>query len=223
MRKDADTARSHVSQAYWRTVWRRVRRNRRGMLGLAFVLLMLVFASLSPLLASNQPIVCRHEGKLYFPAIIELLQSRGPGPHWITKSQPFNLPQFNAKQELDPDAFAIWPLIPYHEYEQTLDYLAPPSSEHWLGTDELGRDVAARMIHGTTVSVKVGFISMGIAAVIGVIIGGVAGYFGSWADMIISRFIEVIICFPVFFLILAIMAWLEPSITNVIIVIDLTS
>lgn len=210
------------SAGYWRTVWRRVRRNRRGMLGLTFVMLMMLIALLSPLLASNQPIACRHEGRWYFPAIVEIFQSRGSGPHWINKSRPFNLPQFNAKQDLDPSEPAIWPLIPYHEHEQTLNFFSPPSREHWLGTDELGRDVAARMIHGTSVSVKVGFISMGIASVIGIIIGSMAGYWGGWVDMVVSRFIEIVICFPVFFLILSIMIWLEPSITNVMIVIGLT-
>ncbi|MCK5564077.1 MAG: ABC transporter permease [Planctomycetes bacterium] len=183
---------------------------------------MLLVSILSPLLASDQPVVCRYKGKLYFPAIVEIFQSRGTGRHFIKKSKPFNLPQFNAKDRLDPQEFALWPLIPYGEYEQTLDFFSPPSADHWLGTDELGRDVAARMIHGTSVSVKVGFISMSIAAVIGIAVGSIAGYCGGKIDMIISRVIEVIVCFPVFFLILAIMVWLEPSITNVMIVIGLT-
>jgi peptide/nickel transport system permease protein len=203
-------------------VWRRLRRNRRGLFGLSFVLAMILIALLSPLLATDQPIVCRYQGKLYFPAITEVFQSRKTGAHWIEKSKPFKLPQFVAKDDLDPNDFAIWPLIPYHEYEQTAEFLAPPSAEHWLGTDELGRDVAARMIHGASVSVKVGFVSMGIAAVIGIFIGGLAGYAGGWLDIVISRIIEIVICFPVFFLILAIMVWLEPNITNVMIVIGLT-
>ena len=207
---------------YWRMVWRSLRRNRRGMAGLCFVVLMLLVALLSPLLATDQPIVCKYQGQWYFPALVELLQARGSGPHWITKAKPFNLPQFDAKKALDPDEFAIWPLIPYGEFEQTAEFLSPPSGRHWLGTDELGRDVAARMIHGTSVSVKVGFISMGIAALVGIILGGMAGYCGGWVDIIISRVIEVVICFPVFFLILAIMVWLEPNIINVMIVIGLT-
>ncbi len=211
-----------LSQSYWRTVWRRVRRNRRGVVGLMFVVILILIAFFSPLLASNQPVVCRYQGKLYFPAVIELFQSRAAGDHWIDKSPPFNLPQFDAKEQLDPRELAIWPMIPYHEREQTLDFYSPPSSQHWLGTDDLGRDVAARMIHGATVSVKVGFISMAIASVVGIILGSVAGYWGGWVDMIVSRIIEVVICFPVFFLILSIMVWLEPSITNVMIVIGLT-
>ena len=203
-------------------VWRRLRRNRRGLFGLSFVLSLILIALLSPLLATDQPIVCRYQSKLYFPAITEIFQSRKTGAHWINKSKPFNFPQFVAKDELDPNDFAIWPLIPYHEYEQTAEFLAPPSAEHWLGTDELGRDVAARMIHGACVSVKVGFVSMGIAAVLGIFIGALAGYAGGWLDIVISRIIEIIICFPVFFLILAIMVWLEPNITNVMVVIGLT-
>ncbi len=210
------------SEAFWAVVWRRMRKNRWGMFGFYFVLFMLLLSIFSPLIASDQPIVCKFKGKLYFPAIVEIFQSRGSGPHWINKSKPFNLPQFEAKTRLDPEEFAIWPLIPFSEYEQTLDFFSPPSADHWLGTDEIGRDVAARMIHGTSVSVKVGFISMSIAAVIGIAAGGFAGYCGGKVDMIISRIIEVIVCFPVFFLILAIMVWLEPSITNVMIVIGFT-
>lgn len=212
----------HLSESFWAVVWRRMRRNTWGMFGFCFVLAMLLISILSPLLASDQPVVCRYQGKLYFPAVVEIFQSRGSGQHFIKKAKPFNLPQFDAKTRLDPEEFALWPLIPYSEYEQTLDFFSPPSVDHWLGTDELGRDVAARMIHGTSVSVKVGFISMSIAAVIGIAVGSIAGYCGGKIDMIISRVIEVIVCFPVFFLILAIMVWLEPSITNVMIVIGLT-
>ncbi|MBN1765949.1 MAG: ABC transporter permease [Sedimentisphaerales bacterium] len=223
MTKIADKFNSQTtSQAYWRCAWRRLRRNKRGMAGLCFVIGMCLISLFSPLLATNQPIVCKYQGKWYFPAIVEIFQSRSTGVHWIKKSPPFNLPQFNAKKELDPEDLAIWPLIYYSEYEQTDDFLATPSAEHWLGTDDLGRDLAARIIHGTTISIKVGFVSVGIAAVIGILLGGLAGYWGGWVDIIISRIIEIIICFPVFFLILAIMVWLKPNIINVMIVIGLT-
>ena len=221
-KKSKESSRSDRSDTYWRIVWRRLRHNRRGKTGLYFIIFMGFIFLFSPLLASNQPIVCRYQGKLYFPAIVEIFQSRKVGSHWIEKSPPFNKPQFNAKTDLDSDEFALWPLICYHENEMTLDFHASPCSRHWLGTDELGRDLAARMIHGTSVSVKVGFISMGIAAVIGIFVGGMAGYWGGWVDMIISRIVEIVICFPVFFLILAIMVWLEPNIINVMIVIGLT-
>jgi peptide/nickel transport system permease protein len=107
--------------------------------------------------------------------------------------------------------------------EQAVEVLQPPSDTHPLGTDQVGRDVLARMIFGTAVSMKVGFISMGIATIIGLFFGAVAGYAGGWLDIAISRLIEIVTCFPTFFLILAILAWLPPRIENVMIVIGLTS
>lgn len=212
--------RKRKSAGFWRGVWRHFRRNRRGMTGLGFVLLMLALSVFSPLLATNQPIICKYEGKWYTPALVEILQLRHDGPHWIEKAAPFNKPQFVAKEA--EYEFAIWPLIRYHELEQTFDFLQPPSAEHWLGTDEVGRDITSRLIHGTSVAISVGFVSMGLASFIGILVGGVAGYYGGRVDMIISRIIEIVICFPVFFLILAIMVWLEPNIYNVMIVIGLT-
>ncbi|MCH2582913.1 MAG: ABC transporter permease, partial [Planctomycetes bacterium] len=92
----------------------------------------------------------------------------------------------------------------------------------WLGTDELGRDVMARLVYGTQVSMRVGFISMGIAALIGLCLGATAGFYGGWPDIVISRIIEIFMCFPVFFLILAIIAVLPPRIENIMIIIGLT-
>lgn len=213
---------SQASQSYARRVWRQYRKNFRGMVGMVSVGLLLVIAFFSPFLASRQPILCRYDGRLYFPAVVEVVQQIPLLSSFITKAKPFNLPSFNAKEELDPNDLAVWPLIPYGPLETTPRVLHPPSAEHWLGTDSVGRDIAARMVYGTIVSVKVGIVSMGIAAFIGIIVGAVAGYFGGWVDAVVSRLIEVVICFPIFFLILSVMIWLEPNILNVMIVIGLT-
>ncbi|MCK7507300.1 MAG: ABC transporter permease [Desulfobacterales bacterium] len=100
--------------------------------------------------------------------------------------------------------------------------LAPPSGHHWFGTDQLGRDVLSRMIWGARISLKVGFVATGLAILIGMILGAVAGYYGGWIDATIMRFVDVMLCFPTFFLILAVIAFLEPSIWNIMIVIGLT-
>lgn len=100
--------------------------------------------------------------------------------------------------------------------------LQPPSALHWLGTDELGRDVLSRMIYGSRISLMVGFVAVGIATVIGVIIGAISGYYGGWVDELMMRFVDIMLTFPSFFLILAVIAMLEPSIVNVMIVIGLT-
>ena len=101
--------------------------------------------------------------------------------------------------------------------------LLPPSTGHLLGTDEQGRDVCARMIYGTRISLSVGFVSVALYVIIGVILGALAGYFGGWVDVLISRAIEVMICFPTFFLILAVLAFIGPSLYNIMAVIGLTS
>ena len=93
-----------------------------------------------------------------------------------------------------------------------LEPLEPPSERHWFGTDKLGRDVMAGMIHGSRVSLSIGFVAVGIAVMIGVVLGAIAGYFGSWTDLVISRFFEVMLSIPTFFLLITIAALLPPSI-----------
>jgi len=92
-----------------------------------------------------------------------------------------------------------------------------------MGTDELGRDVLTRIIWGSRVSLLVGFVAVGIATIIGIPLGALAGYYGRAADGLIMRFVDVMLCFPTFFLILAVIAFWEPSIWKIMLVIGLTS
>ncbi len=117
------------------------------------------------------------------------------------------------------------PLIaPYDPTQINVDaILQPPSAAYILGTDNLGRDVFSRMIYGARISLWVGFVAVGISLSIGILLGLIAGYFGRFIDEVIMRFVDVMLCFPSFFLILAVIAFLEPSLTNIMIVIGLTS
>ncbi|WP_303721246.1 ABC transporter permease [Malonomonas rubra] len=101
--------------------------------------------------------------------------------------------------------------------------LLPPSWAHLLGTDDLGRDVLVRMLYGARISLLVGFVAVGISCLIGIFFGALAGYYGGWVDALIMRFVDIMLCFPTFFLILAVIAFLDPSIWNIMIVIGLTS
>ena len=110
----------------------------------------------------------------------------------------------------DPDAIDAWHV------------LLAPSASHWFGTDELGRDVFTRVIYGARVSLKVGFVAVGIAVLIGTVVGLFAGFYGGWTDSVLMRIVDIMLCFPTFFLILAVIAMLEPSIWYIMVIIGLT-
>jgi peptide/nickel transport system permease protein len=118
---------------------------------------------------------------------------------------------------------APW-LAPYAPEAINVDaVLLPPGADHWLGTDALGRDVLSRMLYGGRVSLWVGFVAVGLSTSIGLVLGLAAGYFGRLTDELIMRLVDVMLCFPSFFLILAVIAFLQPSLLNIMIVIGLTS
>ncbi len=100
--------------------------------------------------------------------------------------------------------------------------LSPPGKAHWLGTDELGRDLLSRIIWGSRVSLKVGFIAVGIAIMIGILVGSAAGFYGGKVDAVLMRFVDIMLAFPTFFLILAVIAILEPNIYTIMAVIGVT-
>jgi peptide/nickel transport system permease protein len=104
----------------------------------------------------------------------------------------------------------------------TKQILAPPSKSHWLGTDQLGRDVLSRVLHGSRISLAVGFVSVGIATLIGVLLGSAAGYRGGAIDNVIMRLVDLMLVFPRFFLLLAVLALLKPSIWTIMTIIGLT-
>src|SRR5262245_21097846 len=104
----------------------------------------------------------------------------------------------------------------------TKKVLAPPSRSHWLGTDQLGRDVLSRVLYGSRVSLAVGFVSVGIATAIGILLGAAAGYQGGVTDGVIMRLVDLMLVFPRFFLLLAVLALLRPSIWTIMAIIGLT-
>ena len=115
----------------------------------------------------------------------------------------------------------IAPYSPTHI--DTENILAAPSRAHIFGTDTLGRDIFSRIVYGSRISLSIGFIAVGIAVIIGLVLGSIAGYYGGSADSLLMRFVDIMLCFPTFFLILAVVAILEPSIFNIMVVIGATS
>ena len=205
------------ARSYGALVWRNFRRDRLAVASLWIVAAMFVLSYLAPVTANNKPLYMRWEGRVYFPAIGDLF------PFKLVMGYPELRTLDYAKVRDDGTVSRLMPPIPFSPYETSLaEKLAAPSPRHWMGTDDLGRDVCSRMVHGASVSLKVGFVAVGIAVVIGLFFGALAGYYGGIADILVSRLIEIVMCFPFFFLILAVIAFLPPNIFNIMAVIGLT-
>jgi len=221
------------SRGYWYETWRQFRRRKLATAALAYVAFMALVAIFSPAIAGTKPIVCRYKGHIYFPALGYY------NPRWenaVFRRDRFRDVYPTNLQQKDPESWAIWPLVYQDPKRRVRDGEWPgrpanpaqdagrPSRLNWFGTNRAGVDVFAQMVHGTRTALLVGFVSMGIAGVIGIIVGALAGYLGGWADMVLSRAIEVVMCIPSLVLILALLAILsKPTIWHLMAVLGCTN
>ncbi len=203
---------------YWRETWRHFRRRKLSMIALAFVSFLCLVAIFSPAIVGTKPIICKYKGHIYFPCLGYFVRS-WENPVFV--NDRFRNIYSTSLKPKDPDSWAIWPLVYQDPYRRVrgdewpgqpgnpLSVQGEPSRLNWFGTDQQGFDVFAQMVHGTQIALSVGFVSMTIAAAIGITFGALAGYLGGWVDMLISRLIEVVMCIPTLVLILAIVAMLD--------------
>lgn len=192
--------------------WRNFRANSRGYWALWFFGVLFVVSLFAEFIANDKPLLVTFEGGIYMPVFAAYPETEFGGD-FATEADyrdPF-------VQELIEDAGGsiIWPLIPYSYDTINLDLPvpapAPPSAENWLGTDDQGRDVVARVIYGFRISVLFGLILTVFASIIGVAVGAVQGYFGGWTDLIGQRVIEIWSSVPSLYLIIIIAAVIEPT------------
>ena len=175
----------------------------------------------APILANDLPVIASVDGEWQFPAFHTYISDeRPPTPGQGSWKQWWaNLPE-------DSDDWALMPFIPYGPNETVRDHVntAPhweSLGSHYLGNDDTGRDVLARLIHGASTAL---FIAIGVvllAAAIGVPLGAVAGYWGGVPDVIVNSVVQLFLCFPPFFFVLAVMAFLGNSLSGVVIVLGL--
>ncbi len=203
------------AEGLWADVWKRFKRNPIALAGFYVVCVLAFMALFADFLANDKPYYLQYGGKTYFPIFRSYLVGAKIG-RW-----PAELLNVDFKKL--EGAKGVYPPIPYRPSGiNLLAPLEPPSSEHWFGTDKLGRDVSAGMIHGSRVSLSIGFVAVGIALVIGVVLGAIAGYFGSWMDLVISRLFEIMLSIPTFFLLITVAALLPPSIFLTMAIIGMT-
>ena len=142
---------------------------------------------------------------------------------YVLIPQKLDATDYKSMVESGQASDAVFPIVPYGYARTDLKISEePPSEEHWLGTDDVGSDVLGRLIHGSRVSLSVGFVAVGISSVIGVLIGALMGYFGGAVDFLLMRFVEIMMAIPVFFLIITIVAYFKPSLVNIMIIIGVT-
>jgi peptide/nickel transport system permease protein len=169
-------------------------------LALAFILGLVGLALIADLLASDLPLALSFRGELH------LLPNL---------NRPAALSGFDNRRLLDQmtaDDWAVFPPVPWGVNTHDLDaVLAPPSADHWLGTDSGGRDVAARVIHGSRVSLSVGLLSVSVLVVIGVLLGSIAAYFGGLADLLLMRLLEIVHALPTLLILVTLLAVIMPT------------
>ena len=205
------------SQSYGQIVWRQFRKNRPALVSLWCIALLAFVALTADLIAGNKPYYMEYRGKSYYPAF------RQYAIHLGVADWPKELKRRRNFKKLKTDVI-IFPPIPYGPGEIRLaEKYASPGREHWLGTDRLGRDVLSGLVHGSRYALTIGLVSVGISMCIGLILGALAGYFGGWVDLVLSRFFELWAAIPSFFLILTAAAFFPPSLFFIMIIIGLTS
>lgn len=218
--KDQIESRLKVGESYWSFVKHQFSKNKLAMISLNIVMVFIYLAIFADFLAYNKPLYVKYEGSSYFPVINDYLQGVG------INAWPENLKFANWKTLDDQNKleYVIWPAVPYSANETDLSStLAKPGGDHYLGTDATGRDLLAGLIHGSRISLSVGFIAAGIALIIGIILGSLAGFYGGTVDILIMRLVEIFMTLPTFFLIITIVAIYGSSIWFVMAAIGITS
>ncbi len=206
------------SERYTARVWREFKRSPSAYWSLCLVVLLALVALAADLVANDKPHYMELDGEVYFPTALDYGVALG--------LRRWPEPLLNADfQRLAERADAVvWAPIPYSPTRVNIrgEIFAAPGSDHWLGSDRLGRDVAAGMIHGTRISLTIGLVVVAVQALIGIALGGLAGYYGGWIDLAISRLIEMMLGIPTFFLLITVAAIFPPSIYLIMVILGLT-
>jgi len=207
---------SERSQSFGALVWREFRKNRRALASLYGILALLAVAVFADLIANDMPYYVVVGGRTYYPIALDYGSWLGL-TSWPEPLRDVDFKKLQAER-------AWFPPIPFKPRRADLseESFSPPSARHWLGTDQLGRDVASGMVHGARISLTIGIVVAAIQLTVGIFLGGLAGYYGGWIDLALSRVFELMLAIPTFFLIVTVAAVLPPSLYNVMAILGLT-
>ena len=187
------------------------RANRRGSWSLWIFLALFALSLGAELLANDRPLLVRFDGRLYVPVLRAYPETTFGGV--LPTEAAYRDPA--VRELIEARGFMVWPPVPYRydtiDWELGVPAPAPPSARHWLGTDDVARDVLARLIYGFRISVLFGLALTLGSSIVGVAAGAVQGYFGGWIDLTFQRVIEVWAGLPVLYLLIILAGIVQPN------------
>jgi microcin C transport system permease protein len=191
--------------------WSNFKTNKRGYWSLWVFLVLFAFTLCAELVSNDNPLLIKFDGHYYFP-IVKSYPETAFGGDFQTEAR-YRDP-YVAKL-IDAKGWMVWPLIPYSyntiNYNLPTPAPSPPDAANWLGTDDQGRDVMARVIYGFRISVLFGLILTAISSVIGIAAGAVQGYFGGLTDLLMQRMIEIVSGLPELYLLIIMASLVQPN------------
>ena len=192
--------------------WQHFKAHKRGWYSLWLFLLLFFFTLGAELVANDKPLIVKYDNQLYFPVVKRYPETTFGGEFPLQAN--YKSPYIQQLIE-DKNGWILWPPIPFHyssiNYDLQVPAPAPPSAQNWLGTDDQGRDVLARVIYGFRISVLFALTLTTISAVIGIIAGALQGYYGGWVDLIGQRFMEIWSGLPVLYLLIIMASFIQPN------------
>lgn len=187
------------------------RANRRGFYSLWLFLMIFFFSIFAEFIANDKPLLIRYEGRFYYPIFVEYPETMFGG--FLPTETDYR--DHEVSEMIRGKGWVIWPPVPYSydtiNYNLPVPAPSPPSMDNWLGTDDQGRDVVARLIYGFRISVLFGLILTLLSSIIGIAAGAIQGYFGGWVDLIFQRFIEIWSGLPILYLLIILASVVEPN------------
>ena len=190
---------------------RNFRANKRGFWSLWIFLGFFGLTLFAEVIANDKPLLISYDGGLYYPILVPYFETTFGGDFELEADyhEPF------IQELIEEKGWILWPPVPY-AYDTIIYDLAepapsPPDARNWLGTDDQGRDVVARLIYGVRISVLFAIVLTFFSSIVGIAAGAVQGYFGGWIDLIFQRFIEVWEGLPVLFLLIILASVVEPN------------
>lgn len=191
--------------------WQAFKANRRGFWSLWIFLVVFTFCLGAELIANDKPLLLSYQGKLYSPLLVSYPETEFGGMFETEANyrDPF------VQELIEAEGWMLWPMIRFSyntiNYDLAVPSPAPPSAENWLGTDDQGRDVLARIIYGLRLSLLFGLMLTIASSLVGVIVGAIQGYYGGWIDLAGQRFLEIWSSMPTLYLLIILSSFVTPG------------